>query len=341
MSQVFLYVIAIGTGFIALSRSADRLIDVASTLAARLGMSILMIGMTIVAFGTSAPELLVSFIASHEGSAGIAVGNALGSNIINTGLVLGICGICYPLVISHRISTREIPLLCLISVFAMVLIIDGWLSQTDGLLLGLAMVAYCYYLTRHPNTDSEEQTEVTILPISTTRALLETLALLAILMSSTKLLVWGASELARSFGISEVVIGLTVIAFGTSLPELAAGLASARKGMFDMLLAMIIGSNIFNLLGVLAFPGIIGGGIQLDTAVIHRDGVAMLVLAAILAINTLTSKTGNKAATSRGQMALPDNSHYCLVPGYKSAMMLVFLLGYLGVLTYSLIQYPA
>ena len=337
MSQVSLFVIAIGIGFVALSWSADRLIEVASTLAARLGMSTLMIGMTIVAFGTSAPELLVSFIASYDGNSGIAVGNALGSNIINTGLVLSICGICYPLTISHRINTREIPLLCLVTALALVLMMDGLLSEWDGILLGMGLVAYCYYIARNAGNNTEEQNEVVILPMCTTRAILETLFLLGVLLGSSKLLIWGASELARSFGISEVVIGLTVVAFGTSLPELAAGLASARKGMFDMLLAMIIGSNIFNLLGVLAFPGIVGGGITLDSAVAHRDGLAMLILTSILAINALTSLKKDNTVISDGAMTIRQKSYASLIPAYKHIISLVFLLGYLGVLMYSII----
>ena len=337
MSQIFLFVIAIGIGFIALSWSADRLIEVASTLAARLGMSTLMIGMTIVAFGTSAPELLVSFIASYDGSPGIAVGNALGSNIINTGLVLSICGICYPLTISHRINTREIPLLCVVTILTLGLIIDGFLSQQDGIVLALGLMAYCYYIAQNPGNTNEEQSEVVILPMCTRRAIAETLGLLIILLASSKLLIWGASELARSFGISEVVIGLTVIAFGTSLPELAAGLASARKGMFDMLLAMIIGSNIFNLLGVLAFPGLIGGGIELDTAVAYRDGFAMFGLTLILAVNALSSTQKNKYTVSSGQIAAEQNVLNCLISSRKSIVLLLALIAYLMVLAYTVL----
>ena len=338
MSQIFLFVIAIAIGFVALSWSADRLIEVASTLAARLGMSTLMIGMTIVAFGTSAPELLVSFIASYDGSAGIAVGNALGSNIINTGLVLGICGICYPLVISHRINTREIPLLCLVTILTLGLIIDGFLSQWDGILLALGLMVYCIYIAKNSGNASEEQNEVVILPMSTSRALAETLGLLIILLVSSKLLIWGASELARSFGISEVVIGLTVIAFGTSLPELAAGLASARKGMFDMLLAMIIGSNIFNLLGVLAFPGLVGGGIELETAVAYRDGFAMVALTVILTVNALSSVRKSSHSTASGQVLIEQNNFHCLISSQKSILLLLAMIAYLAILGYSVVS---
>ena len=301
MFGIITFIAAIAVGFIALSLSADRLIEVASTLAARLGMSTLIIGMTIVAFGTSAPELLVSFIASYSNTPGIAVGNALGSNIINTGLVLGICGIIYPLTISHRVLTRELPLLCLISVFTLVLMLDGFLNQTDGMMLAT-----------------------------------ESLILLMVLLGSSKLLVWGATELARSFGISDVIIGLTVIAFGTSLPELAAGLASARKGMFDMLLAMIIGSNIFNLLGVLAFPGIVGNGIELDIAIVHRDGFAMLILTLVLAFCALTSMKHHKPVYSAEGAVLSRRSFVCNVPGYKSWFLLMSLAGYFGLLIFSI-----
>ena len=336
MFGIITFIAAIAVGFIALSLSADRLIEVASTLAARLGMSTLIIGMTIVAFGTSAPELLVSFIASYSNTPGIAVGNALGSNIINTGLVLGICGIIYPLTISHRVLTRELPLLCLISVFTLVLMLDGFLNQTDGMMLATGLLAYCYYLTRHSDTNNADNTEVVILPITTFRAATESLILLMVLLGSSKLLVWGATELARSFGISDVIIGLTVIAFGTSLPELAAGLASARKGMFDMLLAMIIGSNIFNLLGVLAFPGIVGNGIELDIAIVHRDGFAMLILTLVLAFCALTSMKHHKPVYSAEGAVLSRRSFVCNVPGYKSWFLLMSLAGYFGLLIFSI-----
>ncbi|KEQ16870.1 hypothetical protein GZ78_19625 [Endozoicomonas numazuensis] len=330
--EILSFVAAIAVGFVILSWSADRLIEVASTLASRLGMSILTIGMTIVAFGTSAPELLVSSVAALDGSAGIAIGNALGSNIINIGLVLALCGVIYPLVVSRRIITRELPLLGLVVAFSLALMLDGDLSQTDGFILAGALVAYCYYLARHSGGDSEDDEEVVILSISTARAVVESLVLLALLMGSSKLLVWGASELARSFGISEVIIGLTVIAFGTSLPEMAAALASARKGLFDLVMATVIGSNIFNLLGVLAFPGILSGGLKIDSLVIQRDGLAMAGLTAALAIIVVSSLSMGNTDKASGSTLSLRRAACSYIPRYKSAILLACFAGYMTIL---------
>ncbi len=336
MIEILSFVAAIAVGFVILSWSADRLIEVASTLASRLGMSILTIGMTIVAFGTSAPELLVSSVAALEGSAGIAIGNALGSNIINIGLVLALCGVIYPLVVSRRIITRELPLLGLVVAFSLALMLDGDLSQMDGFILAGALIAYCYYLARHSGGDSEDD-EVVILPITTTRAVVESLVLLALLMGSSKLLVWGASELARSFGISEITIGLTVIAFGTSLPEMAAAMASARKGLFDLVMATVIGSNIFNLLGVLAFPGILSGGLEIDSSVLQRDGLAMAGLTVLLAICVVTSLSMNRNESGSSSTMALGKVVCSRIPRYKSAIILAVFAGYLGILAMSII----
>ncbi|MRI32818.1 hypothetical protein EOPP23_07450 [Endozoicomonas sp. OPT23] len=334
MIETLTFIAAIAAGFVALSWSADRLIEVASTLASHLGMSILTIGMTIVAFGTSAPELLVSSVAAVDGAGGIAIGNALGSNIINIGLVLGICGVLIPLSVSRRVITRELPLLGLVIVFALALMLDGILSQMDGYLLAVALVGYCYYLAKHSGGDDSPEDDVTILKIPTSRAVVEALLLLAVLLGSSKLLVWGASELARSYGISETIIGLTVIAFGTSLPELAAVMASARKGLFDMVMATVIGSNIFNLLGVLAFPGILSGGLELDPMVIQRDGLVMAGLTALFAFFVVTSMGSNNCCTTTGNSATCEKElTFCSnISRLKSAIILACFAGYMGVL---------
>ena len=331
MIEIASFVAAIAVGFIALSWSADRLIEVASTLASRLGMSILTIGMTIVAFGTSAPELLVSSVAAYEGSAGIAIGNALGSNIINIGLVLGICGVVVPLSVSRRVITRELPLLGAIVVFSLMLMLDGYLSQLDGILLAIGLVIYCYYLSRHSG-GGDQADDVVILPLPTSRVIIESIVLLAVLMGSSKLLVWGASELARSFGISEVIIGLTVIAFGTSLPELAAALASARKGLFDMVMATVIGSNIFNLLGVLAFPGIISGGLEIESGFMERDGLAMLLLTGLFAINVVSSMTAKNRNCYAESCESSEIAFSSTISRTKSFVLLAAFVVYMGVL---------
>ncbi|MET4696185.1 sodium:calcium antiporter [Endozoicomonas lisbonensis] len=239
MLSTVTHLLAIALGFVALSRSADRLVEVSSTLAFRLGMSMLTIGMTIVAFGTSAPELAVSAVAALEGSGSIAIGNALGSNIINTGLVLSVCGLVTPLVFSHRILSHEMPLLMIVSGVTFLLMADQMLSRFDGYVLSMGLIAYVIYLTKRNDNQNNEQnneqnnndsdSDVVILPLSTSRSIVEVIAMLVILIGSSKLLVWGATELARSFGVSEMVIGLTVIAFGTSLPEPGSGTGLCKE----------------------------------------------------------------------------------------------------------------
>lgn len=331
MPDILSFIAAIAVGFVVLSWSADRLIEVTSTLAFRLGMSMLTIGMTIVAFGTSAPELLVSSVAAFNGSGGISIGNALGSNTINVGLVLGVAGLIAPLVVSPRILFREFPLLGAVMAITITLLWDGLLSFNDGVILAVALLAYCIYLTRASGADEDSSEDVVVLKISTSRAWIEALVMLALMLGSSQILVWGAMGLARSMGISELIIGLTVIAFGTSLPELAAAIASVRKGLFDITLATVVGSNTFNLLGVLALPGIIGGGIELDSAVLQRDVFAMVGLALLLALisyssikrqPTLDTGTGLKSSTGI----------VCQLPKYKSALLLAGFIGYISVL---------
>ena len=334
MLEILTYLLAIALGFAALGYSADRLIEVSSTLAFKLGMPVLTIGMTIVAFGTSAPELAVSAVAAIEGSGSIAIGNALGSNIINTGLVLSICGLVAPLVISRRILSHELPLLAGVTALALALMADNVLTQTDGYILATGLVAYCIYLSKHQDhqDNSNTDSDVVILPINTFRAVLEVLAMLVILVASSKLLVWGSSELARSFGISEMVIGLTIIAFGTSLPELAAALACVRKGMFDMLMAMIIGSNIFNLLGVLTMPSLLAGDLQLELMAFTRDSMAMLGLTSILLISAISSILPLKRLRVAHSGSTTPVTTGCTISRFKSGILLTGFIIYMAVL---------
>ncbi|UYM14126.1 calcium/sodium antiporter [Endozoicomonas euniceicola] len=345
MLSTVVQLLAIVLGFIALSRSADRLVEVSSTLAFRLGMSTLTIGMTIVAFGTSAPELAVSAVAALEGSGSIAIGNALGSNIINTGMVLSICGLITPLVLSHRILSHEMPLLMAVSGLAFLLMADGMLTRSDGYVLLMGLIVYGVYLTKQNNNQNSEHSdeksyegnneknndgsdqEVIILPLNTSRSIFEVVAMLIILIGSSKLLIWGSSELARSFGISEMVIGLTVIAFGTSLPELAAALACVKKGLFDMLLAMIIGSNIFNLLGVLAMPSLLTGDLPLEALAITRDCMAMLGLTSLLLIIAISAMISSRRTflTDTGKGVKFE----CTVSRFKSGLILAGFVVYM------------
>ncbi len=274
-------------GLIVLSWSADRFVYGASALAKNIGISPMMIGLTIVAMGSSAPEIVVSAIASANGNMNTAVGNALGSNITNIALVLGITALVKPLLVSSTTLKRELPALLIISLIAIGFMFDGELKSYEGIiLLGLfifvlAMMAWLSLQVDKEDPLVAETADEIPKGVSNTSALIWIGVGLVILPLSAHFLVNSAVEIARYMGISDLVIGLTIIAFGTSLPELAASVAGVLKGEDDLALGNIIGSNIFNLLAVLDMPGLIAPGI-LDPDVYNRDMYVMLGLTLLL-----------------------------------------------------------
>lgn len=280
---------AVIAGFILIAWSAERFVVGASGLARCLGMSPLVIGLTIVGFGTSAPEMLVSGVASWDGKPLMAIGNAIGSNITNIALVLGATAIVQPLVVGSGILHRELPVLLLTMFAGLLLCIDGELGRIDGIVLGIGLMAFIAWVVRlglrQRNQDpieSEIVEELEQVPAMTvTRSLVLFVLGLVVMFLSSRLLVWGCVEIARFWGVSELVIGLTIVAIGTSLPELAATLVSAIKGEHDLALGNIIGSNMFNLLGVLALPGLLAPG-GLGGDVLERDFPVMLILTVAL-----------------------------------------------------------
>jgi cation:H+ antiporter len=268
--------LAVIGGFALLVWSAERFVHGAAALARNLGVSPLVIGMTIMGFGTSAPEMLVSALAATGGNPAMGVGNALGSNIANIGLVLGATALVMPLAVDSRILRREYPVLFLVTLLAGGLLLDGELGVLDGIILlsaAAVLIGWMIWVGRHPrNTDPLQIEFETEIPtgISTAYALAWTLIGLVILVLSAKLLVWGAVNIAHELGVSDLVIGLTIIAIGTSLPELAATMMSALKGEDDMAVGNVIGSNMLNSLAVLALPGLLHPS-TLEPAVLQRD----------------------------------------------------------------------
>lgn len=247
--------------------SADKFVEGAASLASRLGMSHFLIGLTIVSIGTSAPELLVSAVAAFEGSPGLALGNALGSNITNIALVLGTTACICPLLVPGSIARRELPLLTLICLFVCALAYRG----IYDLWAGFALVATLPIVLRQIVRDEVQITpETEIAELSLQMSLILTVGGLLILLSGSKILVWGATDIARYFGVSELIIGLTIVAVGTSLPELAASVASALKNKTEMALGTVIGSNFFNFLGVIGVAAIISP-FSIEADVIARD----------------------------------------------------------------------
>lgn len=275
-------------GFVLLVWAADRLVAGASATARNLGVAPMIIGLTIIGFGTSAPELVVSAVASFRGNPGLAVGNAIGSNIANLGLILGFTALVYPLKVESQTLRREYPLLLLIMVVCLVMVVDLEFTRLEGvlLLLGLAgLMGWMVYLSlaRGGPADplaAEFEAEIPR-DMPTRTALLWLLVGLVALPLSSSFLVDGAITIARTLGVSDTLIGLTIVAFGTSLPELATAITSALRHEDDLAIGNVIGSNMFNLLGVLGIASVVAP-IQVPAVLLSRDFPAMFVITGLV-----------------------------------------------------------
>ena len=288
---MFIPLIVIILGFIALILSADRFVAGAAAIAKNNGMPPLLIGLTVVSFGTSAPEILVSATAALADESELAVGNALGSNIANIGLVLGVTALFSPLPVLPQVIKREMPILLTITALAGILLFDHHLSVTDGiiLLVALGLVMHRLIVSQTLDPNAVDEADVESLPDLPSKVAWSNFILgLLFLVLSSKILVWGATEIATALGVSTLVIGLSIVAIGTSLPELAATMACALKGHNEIAIGNVIGSNLFNLLAVMAVPGIMNP-IGLDEQVFFRDYLAMSALTLVLAVSLYTS----------------------------------------------------
>lgn len=285
----FIFIIAIISGFVLLIWGADKFIDGAAGIASNLGVAPLIVGLTIVGFGTSAPEMMVSALAAFDGVPALGIGNAIGSNITNVGLVLGITIVITPLAVHSVTLRREFPVLVFIMFLSLLLLLwDMELDRIDGLILFsgfiLTLVGMAW-LAMKSAQDDPLKIEFTQQYAQPGLSLKQSTGLffvgLIALLSGSKLLVWGATGVAQLMGISDLVIGLTVVAIGTSLPELAACISSALKNEHDIAVGNILGSNIFNLLAVLAMPGLIQPS-KVDTLLLTRDFSFMIGLTIVL-----------------------------------------------------------
>ncbi|MFT6776705.1 MAG: cation:H+ antiporter [Paraglaciecola sp.] len=280
---------------IVLSWGADRFIFGASALAKNIGVSPMIIGLTIVAMGSSAPEIMVAATASFNGNTDTAVGNALGSNITNIALVLGLTALLKPLSIASSTLKKEMPVLLLVSLLAVYFLSDYLLLKVEGIILitlffvvivGLTWMSF--NMEKDDLLRSETENEIPS-GVPTSRAIIWLVVGMILLPLSAYFMVGSAEIIARYFGLSELVIGLTIIAIGTSLPELAACIAGVLKNEDDLALGNIIGSNIFNLLAVLAMPGLIAPGL-VDENAATRDSYVMLGLTGLLIIFSFNLK---------------------------------------------------
>ncbi|CAH0992427.1 Inner membrane protein YrbG [Sinobacterium norvegicum] len=315
---------AIVIGFALLVWSADKFVLGASNTARIFGLPPLIVGVVIVGIGTSAPEMLVSAIAAMDGKTGLSIGNAIGSNITNIGLILGFTALFYPLIVNSRLIKREIPVLLIIMALSWWFLSDGHLAFFEGafLLSGMVlMIAYATWEATSNKDDAYSQELLDEIPeeISKNAALMWLLVGIVILIASSKVLVWGAVEVAVHFGLSELIIGLTIIAIGTSLPELAATFAAARKQEFDLAVGNVIGSNTFNLLGVMALPGLIHPS-SFDTLALTRDYPVMIVLTVALLVFAIGFKRGKPGGINRfeGFLLLAAYTAYMVYLGISS-----------------------
>jgi len=287
MQEIVFFIATIVIGLGILTWSADRFVNGASGLAKSFGVAPMIIGLTIVAFGSSVPEMLVSAIATWQGNNGLAIGNAVGSNIANMALVLGVTALIAPLTVRSQTLSREFPLMFLVMLFALILLWNNELSRLDGLLLLTGMVILVFWAIhlarRAPPNDplANEFTAEMPVDISIARIWWRLLSGLVLLLLSSQLLVWSAVNIAGIFGVSDLVIGLTIVAVGTSLPELAASIAAVRKGEHDIAVGNVVGSNLFNILAVLGIAGVIGPG-RFDVIVLTRDFPIMIGLSVFL-----------------------------------------------------------
>lgn len=303
---------AILVGLFLLIWSADRFIEGASSIARILGISPLIVGMLIIGFGTSAPEMIVSATAAFKGNPSLGIGNALGSNITNITLVLGITAIFFVLPVHSRLLKQEIPLVLSTAILAWLLMADGFFSRYDGIILVIVMFLVLLWMLYSANKDHHthdplvDETIVELpdkMPLKI--AIFWTIIGLSLLLVSSNLLVYGASNIAKIMGVSDLIIGLTIVAIGTSLPELAATISSARKGETDLAVGNIVGSNLFNTLAVLPIPALIQP-LKVPDGVLDRDIWVMLAATIMLLIFSvgLTQNSRYKMTRLKGFLLL-------------------------------------
>ena len=290
---MILAIVAVIVGLAVLVWSADKFVDGAVGVAEFCGMSTLLIGMVVVGFGTSAPELTVSVISAAQGNPELALGNAYGSNIANIALILGATALISPILMQRSVIRGDLPILIAVSILSIILVWDGSVARWNGILLLAVFAAAMAYSIRRElkkaklekseslsgNADSAEPKKVSL-----GKSVFWLVLGLVLLVVSSRALVWGAVEIARTLGVSDLLIGLTIVAIGTSLPELASSIAAARKGENDIALGNIIGSNLFNTLAVVGLAAIVSPMDAIEKAVTYRDMPLMIALTVALIV---------------------------------------------------------
>lgn len=318
---MLLAIAAIIAGLALLVWSADKFVDGSVGLAESFGMSKVMIGLTIVSLGTSAPEIFVSITAALAGASELALGNAVGSNIANIGLVLGVTALVAALPVKKGLLKQDLPALLAVTAICCFLLMDLVLNQADGLALLVLLLILMSLMFRYKKEHPEELIETgesldDVIPDYNTKESITSFVIgLVLLIVSSRMLVWGAVDIATTLGVSEVVIGLTIVAIGTSLPELAASVTSALRNHHDIALGNVIGSNILNLLAVLSVAAVINP-ITLTREIFLFDYGAMVLFTVLVAVFVLIPKKVKQISKIEGVL---------LLLGYMAYMYTLYL----------------
>lgn len=328
---MILPIVSVVLGLALLVWSADRFVDGAVGVARYCGMSTLLIGMVVVGFGTSAPEMVVSAISAMDNAPELALGNAYGSNIANIALILGVTAVISPVIVIRKALKRDLPVLIAVTAMSVFLVSDGSISRLDGVILLLVFAGVMGFnivnemrqkaaANAAVADDAEKQDGESL---SLGKSVLWLVLGLALLVGSSRALVWGAVEIARALGVSDLLIGLTIVAVGTSLPELASSIAAARKGENDLAFGNIIGSNLFNTLLVVGIASTIAPMHTFEPSVFNRDMPVMAVLTVLLLLFGLPVR--KKRLDAYGHRIGRINR-------LEGATFLAIYIGYIGVL---------
>lgn len=322
-----LSIVAIIIGLAVLVWSADLFVDGTASVARSLGMSTLLIGMIVIGFGTSAPEMSVSVLSAMNGNPGIALGNAYGSNITNIALILGVTALVSPVVVRSQVLKKELPILLAVTLLACFHLYDGKITRFEGV-VELAVLLFVFTwmtLQGRKNKTEVDAMEIELAdeikrmpPVKAWSALI---AGLLLLVASSRALVWGSVNIAHELGVSDLIIGLTVVAIGTSLPELASSIAAARKGEHDLAVGNVIGSNLFNTLAVVGLAGSIHP-MQVPSEVLSRDWMLMFMLTILLFILGYSRKAVGEKSINR----------------FGGVFLLAIYMSYTGYLLLSVVQ---
>jgi len=314
--------LAIIAGFALLVWSADKFVEGAAASANYAGMPPLLIGMLVVGFGTSAPEMVVSAMAAMDGNPALALGNAVGSNIVNITLILGVTAIIAPIAVHSSIIRKELPILLLVTLVIGAMLWNHHISTLEAwALIGgfMFLIGWSIWSALRSTGDHLEQEmddELSSQNMSLKSSIFWLITGLVLLIISSCILVWGAVEIAQQLGVSDLLIGLTIVALGTSLPELAASIMAARKGEHDIAVGNVVGSNMFNSLAVIGIAGTIEPISNIGAEVFWRDWTSMLFVTGLLLLTA--ARFGKSQTISRSE----------------GAVLLVCYLGYNGYLIY-------